>query len=91
MNIDEGYMGAIVEVYTGDMTSENTLDLSGYMNALNIDMNDPVIIDQFTYWGNILDKHERLALDNLWLEQVDLAKVSNNTGITMEYIETGGY
>lgn len=84
-------LAPIVDVYTCDMASENTLNLSGYMKALNIDMNDPVIIGKFTDWGNILDKHERLALDGLWLEQVELAKVADNTGITYYDMPTGGY
>lgn len=84
-------LAPVVHVSTCDMTSGNTLNLCEYMKALNIDMNNPDIIGKFTYWGNILDKHERIALDGLWLEQVVAARVADNTGITYYEMPTGDY
>ena len=70
--------------------SDKTLDIDGYMMALNKDITNSDVKDSIIHDAAILDKHEKISLDNLWKEYVIMEINENNTGITQTEDEPTG-
>ena len=62
--------------------SESTLDIDGYMKMLNQDINNPEVKKSINKAKEILDRHENICLQGLWIEYIKMTKEINNTGVT---------
>ena len=70
--------------------AENTLDIDGYMEVLNEDINNPEVKKSINKAGKILDKHENICLQGLWIEYIKTINEINNTGFTEVEDESTG-
>tara|TARA_X000000368_G_C22941812_1_gene672532 strand:- start:660 stop:914 length:255 start_codon:yes stop_codon:yes gene_type:complete len=80
----------IQDVQVELVRAENTLDIDGYMELLNENINNLDVKKSINKAGKILDKHEKICLKGLWIEYIKTINEINNTGFTEVEDESTG-